>query len=96
VSQQLALKRNILDSYDKHYINTLILNYYTKIQTDNALALKQNSLIFPTTTEGSLNGWFCVDNQFTVRKIIGVSPITSYIELDVNNPSSINDIPLQR
>ena len=35
VSQQLALKRNILDSYDKNYINTLITGYYTKVQTDN-------------------------------------------------------------
>ena len=30
VSQQLALKRNISDSYDKNYINNLILDYYTK------------------------------------------------------------------
>ena len=27
VNQQLSLKRNIADSYDKNYINTLITNY---------------------------------------------------------------------
>ena len=111
VDQQLALKRNVLDSYDKNYINTLILNYYTKTQIDsslllksdklttynkieanNLLSLKQNNLIFPPTTEGGANGWFAIDNQFTVRKILGISPIISYIELDIDNPASINEI----
>ena len=34
VNQQLTLKRNISDSYDKNYINTLITNYYNKTQVD--------------------------------------------------------------
>ncbi len=37
VNNQLVLKRNISDSYDKNYINTLITNYYTKIQADALL-----------------------------------------------------------
>ena len=31
VNNQLTLKRNISDSYDKNYINTLITGYYTKL-----------------------------------------------------------------
>jgi hypothetical protein len=34
VNQQLFLKRNVADSYDKNYINTLITNYYNKTQVD--------------------------------------------------------------
>ena len=42
VNQQLNLKRNISDSYDKTYIDTLINLYYTKLQVDNALNTKLN------------------------------------------------------
>ena len=95
----------------KKYINTLIIGYYTKVQTDaslllksdklntysktqtdNALALKQNSLIFPTI-EGA-NGWGTIDSTGTVRRIVGSAPIMSFIELDVDNVSSINDIKI--
>ena len=51
VNQQLALKRNVSESYDKNYINTLILNYYTKTQTNNALALKANQATTYNKTE---------------------------------------------
>jgi hypothetical protein len=44
VDQQLALKRNVIDSYDKNYINTLITGYYTKVQTDASLLLKSDKL----------------------------------------------------
>ena len=37
IRDQLDLKRNISDSYDKIYINTLIAAYYTKTQTDTLL-----------------------------------------------------------
>ena len=37
VNQQLLLKRNIIDSYDKKYINTLITNYYNKTEIDTNL-----------------------------------------------------------
>ena len=42
VNQQLLLKRNISDSYDKTYINTLINLYYTKTQSDALLNNKLN------------------------------------------------------
>ena len=44
MNNQIVLKRNISDSYDKNYINTLISGYYSKIQADNALLLKQDVL----------------------------------------------------
>ena len=43
VRNQLDTKRDINDSYDKNYINTLILSYYTKSQTDSLLNNKLNS-----------------------------------------------------
>ena len=42
VNEQLLLKRNVIDSYDKNYINNLIAGYYTKTQTDTNLLLKAN------------------------------------------------------
>ena len=50
-NQQLLLKRNIIDSYDKNYINTLITNYYNKTETDNSLLLKSDKLTTYTKTE---------------------------------------------
>ena len=44
VNQQLLLKRNIIDSYDKNYINNLITNYYNKTEIDNNLLLKQDQI----------------------------------------------------
>jgi hypothetical protein len=130
VDQQLALKRNVSDSYDKNYINTLIAGYYTKTQTDTNLLLKanqattynktevdnnlllksdklttynktevdtnlllkQNKLILPPS-EGA-NGWGTIDSTGTVRRIVGSAPIRSFIELDIDNPSTINDIKI--
>ena len=43
VNQQLLLKMNISDSYDKTYINTLINLYYTKTQSDALLNNKLNA-----------------------------------------------------
>ena len=43
IRDQLDLKRNISDSYDKNYINNLIAAYYTKTQTDTLLNDKLNS-----------------------------------------------------
>ena len=43
VQAQLLLKRNISDSYDINYINSLIASYYTKTQTDSLLNNKLNS-----------------------------------------------------
>jgi hypothetical protein len=37
IRDQLDLKRNISDSYDKNYIITLIAAYYTKTQSDTLL-----------------------------------------------------------
>ena len=51
VNQQLTLKRNISDSYDKNYINTLITNYYNKTQTDANLLLKSDKLTTYNKTE---------------------------------------------
>ena len=45
VDQQLLLKRNVIDSYDKTYINALIAGYYTKTQTDTNLLLKADKLM---------------------------------------------------
>ena len=42
VNNQLNLKRNISDSYDKTYIDTLINLYYTKLQSDALLNTKFN------------------------------------------------------
>ena len=42
VNQQLILKRNVADSYDKNYINTLITNYYNKAEADTNLSLKSD------------------------------------------------------
>ena len=42
VNNQLNLKRNISDSYDKTYIDTLINLYYTKLQSDALLNNKLN------------------------------------------------------
>lgn len=42
VNQQLLLKRNINDSYDKNYIDTLINLYYSKSQSDVLLNNKLN------------------------------------------------------
>ena len=56
VRDQLDLKRNVLDSYDKSYINNLIALYYTKIQTDTLLNLKLNSSVidnYYTKTESN-------------------------------------------
>ena len=39
------------DSYDKNYINTLISEYYTKTQFDNALLLKSDKITTYTKTE---------------------------------------------
>ncbi len=39
------MKRNISDTYDKNYINSLIAGYYTKVQTDNLLNNKLDSSI---------------------------------------------------
>ena len=43
VPEKLNLQRNISDSYDKNYINTLINLYYTKSQSDTLLHDKLNS-----------------------------------------------------
>ena len=45
VSSQLALKRNISDSYDKSFIDSLIAGYYTQTQTNNLLNNKLDSSI---------------------------------------------------
>ena len=60
VNQQLLLKRNIVDSYDKNYINTLITNYYTKTETDTNLLLKSDKLTTYTKTE--------VDNALLLKQ----------------------------
>ena len=40
VRDQLILKRNIFDSYDKTYVNTLISLYYTKLEVNTLLDQK--------------------------------------------------------
>ena len=58
-----------------------------------SLALKQNKSSFPSN-EGS-HGWGVIENSTdTVRRIVGAQPIRTYIELDFNNPSSINDVQI--
>ena len=63
VNNQLTLKRNISDSYDKLYINTLISGYYSKIQIDNNLLLKQDLL-----TVLSLPGQISLLNQNLIKQ----------------------------
>ena len=43
VRDQLDLKRNVVDSYDKNYNDTLIAAYCTKPQTDTLLNNKLNT-----------------------------------------------------
>ena len=45
VNQQLLLKRNIIDSYDENYINTLITGYYTQVQADSLLNVKHKLIL---------------------------------------------------
>jgi hypothetical protein len=45
IRDQLALKRNTADSYDKTFIDNLIASYYTKTQTDTLLNTKLNSSV---------------------------------------------------
>ena len=40
INNELNLKRNISDSYDKTYIDALIAGYYTQIQTNSLLSSK--------------------------------------------------------
>jgi hypothetical protein len=71
VNQQLTLKRNISDSFDKNYINTLISGYYSKIQIDNNLLLKQDLL-----TVLSLPGQISLLNQNLIKPLQAGSNIT--------------------
>ena len=55
--------------------------------------MKRNEWLFPSN-EGS-NGWGVIaDSTNTVRRIVGAQPIRTFIELDLNNPSSINDVQI--
>ena len=66
---------------------------YTKTDVDNGLALKQNELSFPSN-EGS-NVWGVIAaSTNTVRRIVGAQPIRTFIEFDLNNPSSISDVQI--
>ena len=64
---------------------------YTKTEFDSNLASKRNNLLFPPN-EGS-NGWGAIaDATNIVRRLVGAQPIRTFIKLDLNNPSSINDV----
>ena len=45
INNQIALKANIADVYDKSYVDTLINNYYTKAEIDTSLSLKLDRYI---------------------------------------------------
>ena len=68
VKDQLDLKRDIADSYNKSFIDTLISAYYTKAQTDrllnNKLNLKEITKYYTTTQTSDLflnkNTWILV------------------------------------
>jgi len=67
---------------------------YTKTEVNTSLASKHNNLLYPNT-DGNTS-WGAIDRSTNnVRTLVGVSPIQTYIELDVNNPiTSINEIKL--
>ena len=67
------MKRNVIDSYDKNYSNTLIAGYYTKIQADNNLLLKSDKATTYTKTE--------VDNSLTLK----ANQATTYSKTEVDN-----------
>jgi hypothetical protein len=65
---------------------------YTKTEVDSNLAFK-HKLLFPSN-EGS-NGWGVIaDSTNTARRIVGAQPIRTFIEFDLNNPSSINEVQI--
>ena len=72
VNQQLNLKRNIADSYDKNYINTLITNYYNKTESDTNLLLKSDKLTTYTKTE--------TDSALTLKS----DKLTTYTKTEVD------------
>ena len=99
VDSNLALKANQATTFSKTEVdNKLVLKAnqsttYTKTEVDNSLALRQNKLSFPSN-EGS-NGWGVIaDATNTVRRLVGAQPIRTFIELELNNPSSINDVQI--
>ena len=66
---------------------------YTKTEVDSNVALKHNKLSFHSN-EGA-NGWGVIAGSTNaVRRIVGAQPIRTSIELDLNNPSCINDVQI--
>ena len=99
IQTQLNSKANHSTTYSKTEVdNKLVLKAsqattYTKAAVDSNLASKQNKLTFPST-EGS-NRWGSIaDATNIVRRLVGAQPTRAFIELDVDNPSSINDVQI--
>ena len=94
VDSNLAFKANQATTYsNKLVLKAKQATTYTKTEVDNTLALKQIRSIFPSS-EGS-NGWGVIAGSTnTVRRLVGAQPVRTFIALDLNNPSSINDVQL--
>jgi hypothetical protein len=85
VRDQLDLNRNVVDSYDKKYINTLIEGYYTKLQIDSLLNNKLNSSIIDNYYTKTLT-----DNIFV--KIIDWTNTNITINSQLNLKANITDL----
>ena len=68
-------------------------NQSTTYTTTEVVALAQNESLFPSN-EGSNRWGVIAASTKTVRRIVGAQPIRSFIELDLNNPSSTNDVQI--
>ena len=87
IREQLTLKRNISDSYDKNYIDTLIASYNTKTQNDTLLNNKLNASVidnYYTKTQSS-NLYVNIGN-YNVK----VAELSSAIGLKANSSELID------
>ena len=88
------LKANPATTYSKIEVdNELVLKAnpattYTKTEADNSLALTQNRLSFPSNAGST--GWGAIANATNTARLVGAQPIRTFIDLDFDNPSSIN------
>ena len=72
INNELNLKRNISDSYDKTYIDALIAGYYTQIQTNSLLSSKLGA--------SAINSYY---NKTEIDGFNNLSPIALVIAIRI-------------
>ena len=70
INNELNLKRNITDSYSKTDVNTLLLNHYTKTESDTLLNAKLNASV--------------ISNYYNKTEIDGFNNLR-YLKTETNN-----------